>query len=157
MTTRDWLSSTEVGTGSSLIILRHSFSSSILQLGTEKHEIFLIYINLHDVADFANFPPRDSFPADVFCGVPTEAVTPRDYFKQCAAFFAALFTVVKRTIVKDSHWRGGLQQATLRWNEKYNRSLSSNNKERCIFFQDVEALYQKVSFNLFKLYCMTWF
>ncbi len=55
----------------------------------------------------------------------------------------------------ETHWRGGLQQATLRWNEKYNRSLSSNNKERRIFFQDVEALYQKVGFNLFKLYCMT--
>ncbi|SJL02301.1 uncharacterized protein ARMOST_05627 [Armillaria ostoyae] len=121
-----------------------AFSSSISQLGTDKHEIFLIYINLRDVADFAKFPPRDSFPANVLCGVPTEAVTPRDYFKQCAAFFAALFTVVKRTIVKDNHGRGGLRQATLRWNEKYSRSLSSNNKERCIFFQDVEALYQKI-------------
>ncbi|PBK69929.1 hypothetical protein ARMSODRAFT_956749 [Armillaria solidipes] len=119
-------------------------SRLLAELGTDKHEIFLIYINLRDVADFAKFPPRDSFPANVLCGVPTEAVTPRDYFKQCAAFFAALFTVVKRTIVKDNHGRGGLRQATLRWNEKYSRSLSSNNKERCIFFQDVEALYQKI-------------
>ncbi|KAK0453938.1 hypothetical protein EV421DRAFT_1897925 [Armillaria borealis] len=117
-------------------------SRLLAELGTDKHEIFLIYINLRDVADFAKFPPRDSFPANVLCGV--EAVTPRDYFKQCAAFFAALFTVVKRTIVKGNHGCGGLQQATLRWNEKYSRSFSSNNMERCIFFQDVEALYKKL-------------
>ncbi|PBL02854.1 hypothetical protein ARMGADRAFT_274710 [Armillaria gallica] len=33
-------------------------SRLLAELGTEKHEIFLIYINLHDVADSQNFHPE---------------------------------------------------------------------------------------------------
>ena len=95
-------------------------------------------MNLREAGDSKGFPTRDDIPATILTGNFKDV---ESYTLTCHAFFAAIFTCLKKELSK-----GDANNFIKQWNDRMTTLGESNcTIQRLQFFQEVRNIYENVS------------